>query len=280
MVSFQALDYVTDELVLELREVARKHKAMIHTHLAQSTYECDQVEKRFGMRPVDMFEKLGILNENTLAAHLVYNTQAENEKAAKSGLNFVSCPNSWGEVGCIPPTAQYLYHNGSVGMGSDEASYTGVSAFSDMKSGHLSANVDAFNNHVPNVPLSMVLRAHTVGSAKVLGMEKQIGSLEPGKKADMIIINPNAINMLPILISPLTNIPQNLVCAATGNEVETVIIDGKIIMENRVMKTADEEKIMRETQAAAEEAAKDAAAYYEKLPEAEVLIRQRWFEET
>lgn len=280
MVSFQALDYVTDQLVLELKEVARNHKAMIHTHLAQSTYECDQVEKRFGMRPVDMFEKLGILNENTLAAHLVYNTKAENEKAAKSGLNFVSCPNSWGEVGCIPPMAQYLYHNGSVGMGSDEASYTGVSAFFDMKSGHLSANVDAFNNHVPNVTLSMVLRAHTVGSAKVLGMEKQIGSLEPGKKADMIIIDPNVINMLPILISPLTNIPQNLVCTAMGNEVETVIIDGKIIMEDRLVKTADEEKIMRETQAAAEEAAKDAAAYYEKLPEAEVLIRQRWFEET
>ena len=201
------------------------------------------------------------------------------EKAAKSGLNFASCPNSWGEVGCIPPVAQFHYHGGAVGTGSDEASYTGVSAFGDMKSGHLSANVDAFNNQVPNVPMSQILRMHTVGSAKVIGMEDQIGSLESGKKADVIVIDPNTINMTPVLINPLTNVPQNIVSTATGNEVETVIIDGQIVMEDRNVKTANEKQIIKETQIAAQEAAEDAAAYYEKLPESEVLERQKWFEE-
>lgn len=279
MVSFQALDYVTEELVVELREIAKKRGAMIHTHMAQSTYECEQVEKRYGARPVETFERLGLLNENTLAAHLVYNTREENEKAAKSGLRMAYCPYSWGEVGCTPPSAQFVYHGGTVGLGTDEAAYTSVNPMSNMKTGHLSANVDGFKNDMPNVSMSLILRMHTIEAARALGMEKQIGSLEPGKRADLILLDPNTINMLPILIQPLTNIPQNIVSAASGNEIEMVMIDGQIVVEDRVVKTADEKAIMEETQRLAQAAAEDAAAYFEKLESSEVLDRQRWFEE-
>lgn len=279
MVGFQALDYVTEELVLELKEVAAKYNAMIHTHMAQSTYECEQVEKRYGARPVDTFERLGILNGNTLAAHLVYNRKEENEKAAKSGLKMAYCPYSWGEVGCTPPSAQFVYHGGTVGIGTDEAAYNGVNPMSNMKTGHLSANVDGFRNGFPNVPMSMILRMHTIEAAKAIGMEEQIGSLEPGKKADMLILDPNRMNMLPVLISPLTNIPQNIVSAANGSEVETVIIDGEIVIEDKVVKVVDEKTVMEETQRLAQEAAETAAEYYSKLPSSEVLDRQRWFEE-
>ena len=279
MVGFQALDYVTKELVLELREVARKYGAMIHTHMAQSPYECQQVESRYGVRPVEAFEELGLLNENTLAAHMVYNEPDENRKAAKSGLKMACCPCSWSEVGCTPPVAQYVDSGGTVGLGSDENAYTAVSPFFNMKAGHLSANVDAFNNHVPNVTMSEVLRMHTLGSATALGLEDQVGSLEPGKKADVIIIDFNEINTMPVLLDPLTNIPQNIVSAATGSQVETVIVDGKVVMEEREVMTIDEHEVLRNVQSMAQEAAEKAAEYYSGLPDSEVLRRQMWFEE-
>ena len=85
--------------------------------------------------------------------------------------------------------------------------------------------------------------------------------------------------MTPVLLSPLTNIPQNIVSTATGNEVETVIIDGKIIMEDFEIKTFDERKVIDDAQKLGQEAAEDAAAYFKKLKKSEVLDRQRWFKE-
>lgn len=279
MVSFQALDYVSEELMTELREVAGKRNAMIHTHLAQSPYEVEQSIRRFGVRPVEAFEKLGFLSSNTLAAHLVYNTREENRKAAESGMRMACCPFSWCEVGISPPTAQYLHFGGTVGLGSDEATYTGINPMQDMKTGYLNANIDAYHNDVPTIPMSRVLRLQTIDAAKALGMEKQIGSLEPGKFADMILLNPNTINMMPVLLKPLTNLPQNIVSTATGNEIETVIIDGKMIMENHELKTVDEKQILEDTQRLGQEAAESAAQYYEKLARSEVLDRQKWFEQ-
>jgi 5-methylthioadenosine/S-adenosylhomocysteine deaminase len=166
-----------------------------------------------------------------------------------------------------------------VGIGSDEAAYTGVNPISDMKSAHLNSNVDAFHNNVPNVPMSIILRMHTIEAAKALGMGNQIGSLEPNKKADMIILNPNTVNMTPVLVHPLTNVPQNIVSSATGTEIETVIIDGRIVMEDHVVKTADEAEIIAQAQTLAQQSAEDAAAYFGRLPFSEVLERQRWFEQ-
>lgn len=280
MVSFQALDYVSEDLVIEFRELARKHNAMIHTHMSQSPFEMEQVEKRYGARPVEVFDRLGLLNKQTLAAHLVYNKIEENEKAAKSGLRFACCPIAWGEVGVTPPASQYLQFGGTLGIGTDEAAYTGINPIANMKASHASANVDAFKNGTTPVSLSSILRMHTIGSAHAIGMEDQIGSIRPDKKADLVIINPNTINMMPLLISPLTNIPQNIVCSATGSEIETVIIDGKIVVDDYVVNVVDEEKVIADIQIAAQEASEVAAEYFAKLPTSEILDRQRWFEET
>ncbi|MDR2089854.1 MAG: amidohydrolase family protein [Clostridiales Family XIII bacterium] len=271
MVSFQALDFVSEETVIEIRELAKKRNAMIHTHLAQSRFEIEQVEKRYGVRPVEAFERLGLLNGNTLAAHLVYNLPEENKKAAESGLKMAYCPYTFGRKGLTPPAAQFVHYGGTVGIGSDEACYTCVNPISDMKSAHVSANVDAVLHDLPKVPLYRLLRMHTVEAAQAIGLGAQTGSLEPGKKADVILLGLHAVNMQPVLISPLTNIPQNIIVAATGTEVETVLVDGKTIMENGVVKTMDENKIIGDLQKLGQEAMETARAYYEKLPSSEVL---------
>lgn len=274
MVSFQALDYNSEELVIEMRELAKKRKAMIHTHLAQSPFEVIQCEKRYGLRPVAALEKLGMLNSNTIGAHLVYNTPEENKIAAQSGLRMAYCPNSFTRAGGIPPAAQYVAAGGIVGTGSDECAYSCVSPFADMRSGLIRANIGARIAEVPAVKIFKIFQMSTIDAAKAVGLEDQIGSIEPNKKADIVIFDPNVINMTPVLISPLVNIIPNMILAATGNEVETVIIDGKIVMEDRKVLTADEKSVIAEAQTQAQKAAEKAYAYYKKLPHSEVLELQ------
>lgn len=271
MVSFQALDYNSEELVVELGELAKKHNAMIHTHVAQSPFEVEQCKKRFGMTPVDVLEKLGMLNENTLGAHMVYNTPEDTKKAAKSGMKMCYCPNSFTLAGGVPPAAMYANEGGTVGIGSDECAYSCVNPIADMRSGLIRANIGAKLAGIPPVKIFRIFQMSTIDAAKTIGIEKQAGSLEPGKKADIIIFNPDVINMKPVILTPMVNFMQNIVLAATGEEVETVIIDGKIVMEDRKVLTADEESIKKEAQEAGQDAAIKAYEYYKNLPQSEVL---------
>ena len=275
MVSFQALDYNSEDLVKELIGVARDKKAMIHTHLAQSMFEVKQCEARYGMRPVAILDKLGILNSNTLAAHMVYNTPEENKIAARSGLNMAFCPNAFTRAGGISPAAQYVSENGIVGIGSDECAYNCGNPFVDMRSGLIRGNIDAKLAQVEALRMLKVLKMATIDAAKAIGLGDQVGSLEVGKKADVVIFNPNVINMMPVLLNPLSNIVPTLVWSATGEEVETVICNGKIIVRDKVVLTADEEGIKAEVQKAAEKAALGAYEFYSNMEESEVLNLQK-----
>ena len=115
----------------------------------------------------------------------------------------------------------------------------------------------------------------TIDAAKAIGLGDQVGSLEVGKKADVVIFNPNVINMMPVLLNPLSNIVPTLVWSATGEEVETVICNGKIIVRDKVVLTADEEGIKAEVQKAAEKAALGAYEFYSNMEESEVLNLQK-----
>jgi 5-methylthioadenosine/S-adenosylhomocysteine deaminase len=94
------------------------------------------------------------------------------------------------------------------------------------------------------LPAEQVLRMGTINGAKALGMEQHIGSLEKGKKADVILIDLVKPHLTPVLLGEFSNIIYNIVFAAQGSDVETVMIDGKIVMENRKLLSVDEEKII------------------------------------
>lgn len=277
MVSPQALDYVSEELMIEFREIAKKHKAMIHMHLAQTEFEITQCKKRYGLTPVGVLEKMGLLNSNTLAAHLVFNTHEDNLKAAEAGLNMAFCPCSFGPKGQIPPAPEYVAAGGIVGIGTDEASFNCVSMMDEMKSAVMLAGVNSAATKSPILPAWKILRMSTVEAAQAVGLKDQVGSLVPGKKADIIMLDLSATNFSPLLISPLSNIVQNIIYSSTGNEVETVIIDGKIIMEGRKVLTIDEKSVLQEAQKEADIASKAAYEYYKKLDESEVLEQQKYY---
>jgi 5-methylthioadenosine/S-adenosylhomocysteine deaminase len=109
-----------------------------------------------------------------------------------------------------------------------------------------------------------MLRIATIEGAETIGLGDRIGSLEPGKKADLILLNLKVPHMTPVLSRPVRNIAPNIVYSARGDEVETVIIDGKIVMENREILTMDETKVIAEAQKAAEEVCDAATEDYMK----------------
>ena len=111
-------------------------------------------------------EKLGMLNSNTIGAHLVYNTPEENKIAAQSGLRMAYCPNSFTRAGGIPPAAQYVAAGGIVGTGSDECAYSCVSPFADMRSGLIRANIGARIAEVPAVKIFKIFQMSTIDAGK------------------------------------------------------------------------------------------------------------------
>ena len=121
--------------------------------------------------------------------------------------------------------------------------------FNEMKFASILTKLQTGNPSV--FPAWKILRMATIEAAKALGMDNQIGSLKPEKKADIIIINLMVPHMTPILERPVRNIIPNLVYAARGEEVETVIIDGDIIVDNRRLLTVDESHAIREANEAA-----------------------------
>jgi 5-methylthioadenosine/S-adenosylhomocysteine deaminase len=100
-----------------------------------------------------------------------------------------------------------------------------------------------------------VLRMATIEGAQALGLDGEIGSLEPGKQADLILVDLRALNLLPVLTDPLRNIVPNLVYAATGREVDLVMVAGKVLLRDGRVLTADEEDVRVTAQAMAEEVA-------------------------
>ena len=279
MVNFQGLDLVSREMVLELKELARKHSAMLHIHLCYSANETVQIEQYYGKRPAAVAADFGILNANTVAAHMHHATHEESVQLAKSGVNLVMCPTSLARQEISSPAAEFAYYGGSMGLGTDEATFHGVDMFDQLKLAialtlHEPRRIA---NGLPKIVAWQVLRMATIEGAKSIGMDKQVGSLEPGKRADVILVDFSGQETAPVLFDPLTNIVQNLVYAASPALVETVIIDGKIVLENRNMTFVDEQTILDDGQRYAQQAAEGAYEYYKALPDSEVLDAQRHY---
>jgi 5-methylthioadenosine/S-adenosylhomocysteine deaminase len=254
----QGLDMVSRETMLEIKGLAGKYGAMIHIHLMQTPFEVYQVEKRYGVRPVDFLEQLGMLNDRTLAAHLIESSREETAKAASSGVRMAFCPYSLGIIaGVVPPVVDFIEAGGIAGLGTDGAAGNNqINMFSEMKFASVLNKVKFEDAKV--MPAWKCLRLATIEAAQAIGLGDQIGSIEVGKKADVIIVGLGYPNLRPIVEDPIRTVVPNLVYSGNGKEVEMVIVDGKVIMEDRNVLTVDEEEIIKNAQAKANDMAKKA----------------------
>jgi len=233
-----ALYTCSPDLLGRCRDLAERHGVPLVIHLAESKSEIEGISQKYGKTPVNHMENLGILSPNLIACHCVWLTEAEMDLLAHRGVKVVHNPESNMKLASgVAPIPELLARGVTVGLGTDGcASNNNLDLFQEMDS---AAKLHKVHRLDPTVmPSSVVLEMATVGGAKVLGLEKQIGSLEVGKKADVIILDLNRPHLQPIY-----NIVSHLVYSATGADVRDVIIQGKLVMHNRKILTLDEERI-------------------------------------
>ncbi len=228
------------ELLKKCRGVADRFGVPLIIHLSETRSEVEEISRRYGRRPVDHLENLGLLSPYLIACHCVWLTGAEMDLLARRGVRVVHNPESNMKLASgVAPVPDLLARKIAVGLGTDGcASNNNLDLFQEMDS---AAKLHKVHRLDPTVmPAKVVLEMATLGGARVLGMEKEIGSLEVGKKADVIILDLSRPHLQPVY-----NIVSHLVYSATGADVRDVIIDGKLVMENRKLLTLDEEEILR-----------------------------------
>lgn len=248
-------DMMSLELLNEIKEYGEKLDTKLHMHVAQGDREVDQMMKRYGKRSVDFLEQYGFLNKRLIAVHLTEATNEETKRIARSGAGMVYCAGSIGIIdGLVPPVYLFSQSGGIACLGSDQAPGNNCNnMINEMKFAAILNKVKLADPRVFNA--TMALRMATIEAAKVMGIDHEVGSIRKGKKADMIIINLQDPSFFPIYTKPIRNIVPNLVYSARGHEVETSIIDGQIIMENREILTIDETIAISEAQKAADQIA-------------------------
>ena len=231
------------ECLLKIKELARKHKVGIHTHVAESDDDVKNTIAFQGERPVKFLDKIGFLGPEVLAAHCVKVTDEEIRMLKKNNVKIAHNPVSNLKLASgIAPVTRYLKERIVVAIGTDgAASNNSLDMFEEMKVCSLVAKVREGDPTV--VSASETLEMATVGGARALGLGKNIGSIEIGKRADLVVVNLKRPHLMP-----LHNVVSHLVYAAKGSDVDTTIVDGKILMQEGKVLTLDEGTILEKAQ--------------------------------
>jgi 5-methylthioadenosine/S-adenosylhomocysteine deaminase len=232
--------YTCSPPVLErAKALADKLNIPLHTHLAETVTETAEIRLKYGASPTEHLEKIGYLCDRLIAVHCIHLSHEDIKILKKRNVRVAHCQESNMKLASgNAPIVEFQGEGILVGLGTDgAASNNNLDMFDEMDT------VAKFHKAVKNDPTVMdaktVLKMATIDGAKVMQKDKDIGSLEVGKTADIILLDLN----LPHLV-PLYNIYSHLVYSAGGSEVDTVIINGKLIMENRDILTIDEDEII------------------------------------
>jgi 5-methylthioadenosine/S-adenosylhomocysteine deaminase len=233
-----ALYTCSPDLLKKCKSLADRYGVPLKTHLSENQDEVEEIIKKYGQRPVNHLENIGLLSSPLIACHCVWLSEAEMDLLARREVRVVHNPESNMKLASgVAPVPDLLARGVTVGLGTDGcASNNNLDLFQEMDS---AAKLHKVHRLDPTVmPSQTVLEMATLGGARVLGMEKEIGSLEAGKKADVIVLELNRPHLQPVY-----NLVSHLVYSATGADVRDVIIDGKLVMKNRKLLTLDEGKI-------------------------------------
>jgi len=226
------LFYCTPALFAHAHDCAKDYGVGIHTHSSEQKEEVEAVEQHFGQRPIALFRDYGILGSSTAIAHCVWLNDDEIKILADTGTAVAHCPTSNAKLaGGIAPILEFHQAGITVGLGTDgNISNNNLDMFEAMKFASLLQKVH--RNDAAALPAPQTLRMATHDGAKLLGLGDELGSLEVGKKADVVLIDLQQANLLPIVWDDSDlNLLWNLVYAARGSNVHTVFVDGRKVIE-------------------------------------------------
>ncbi len=227
-------------LLASAKKLADDYSVPLGIHLLENKSEKEQLQKKFGKDAVIFLNEIGYLNDKFLALHCVCLTAEDISLFADYGVKVSHNPASNMKLASgVAPVPDMLKVGITVGLGTDGcASNNNLDMIKEMSTAAKLHKVARLDPTVMNA--QTVVRMATIEGAKALGIEKIAGSLEVGKKADIIILGLNKPHL-----TPLYNECSHLVYAVSGADVDTVMINGKVVMENRSLLTIDETEVMQ-----------------------------------
>jgi 5-methylthioadenosine/S-adenosylhomocysteine deaminase len=222
------------------RRIAETHDVPIHIHLSETRWEMEEIRNRYGMMPVVYLESLGFLDERVLAAHCVWLTDHEIKILARRGVGVSHCIESNLKLASgIAPVVKMLGAGVKVTFGTDgAASNNDLNILSEMSTAaklHKAASEDP-----TALDAKTALLMATRWGAEVLGLGNITGSIEEGKAADLVMVNLNKPHLIP-----LYNIYSHIVYAMRSSDVEMVMVDGKVVVNDGKLMTADESGVLQ-----------------------------------
>jgi len=237
------------ETLRKSHEIAQKYQVPLTTHCAETRDEVYDVEKRYGVRPVEHLKKLGLLEPGLILAHCGWITKNEIVEMKNAGVAVSHCPVSNMKIGTggYAPIPEFLDAQIPVGLGTDgAASNNSLDMVETMK---FCALVHKNHRWDPTVlPAQTVFDCATISGAACLGVQHQLGSIEEGKTADLIMVDLKKPHL-----TPLHDPVSHLVYAMKCSDVCTTIVNGKPLMLNREFLTIDYEETLQQAQQCARE---------------------------
>ncbi len=235
------------ETLQTVKRIADEADVPFMMHLAETKEEVEIIRSRYGVRPVHYLDKIGILGGKSAAVHCVWLDEEEMDLLAASGTGVCHCPESNMKLASgIARIPELLKRGVAVGLGTDGcASNNDLDMLLELDTMAKLHKVSTMNPTVMDA--AAALQIATTGGARVLGLQHLVGSVEPGKLADLIVVD-----MRKPHLTPLYHLYSQIVYACRGSDVRDVIIDGRVVMRDRRLLTLDVAKVMDDVREIAE----------------------------
>ncbi len=224
-------------------ELAEKYDVPIHTHLSETRWEVDTVAERYGCSPAEYLKRQGLLSSRLSVAHGVHLTNAEISLLCEHGVSAVYNPTSNMKLASgVAPVPEMLRAGMVVGLGTDSnLSNNNLDMWEEMRTGAILQKLHC--NDASALSCETMIEMATIGSAKALGMAEQIGSLEPGKQADLILVDLNRPHLWPVYQGGKLRLIEQLVYSASAADVTHTIVAGQVLMADRQLLTLNLEEV-------------------------------------
>ena len=229
----------SEDLLIKVRELADEYNMGIHIHVSETEKEINDSLDEKGLKPFEYLEKIGFLGPDVVAAHCVWLSDEEIEIIKKHDVKVSHNPCSNMKLASgIAPVSKLIENDICVSIGTDGASSNNnLDLIEELKTASLLQKVSTLDPKVLTSDEAITMA--TIKGAEALGLENEIGSIEVGKKADIILIDINSANMVP----DSSSLSSNVIYSANGSNVDTTICNGKILMENKKLTVLDEQEI-------------------------------------
>ena len=232
-----------EKLQQYIAELAGEYNMKVNMHLSESRKEVADCKKKYGCSPIELANRAGLFKNRTIAAHCVHVSEDDLDILYKNRVTVASNPASNMKLGNgIAPIPRMLKKKINVALGTDgAASNNTLNMFHELSL--MTLIHKGVSEQAQCISAKEGLKMMTMAGAKAMGKEYEIGSVEEGKKADLVILNTDTASFMP-----RNDYIASLAYSCNGSEVDTVIVNGQILMEKREVKTLDKEKIFFENE--------------------------------